>query len=101
MGDVVPKTPLGRVLGALVAFFGIGFFALPAGILGSGFVDVMKDLEDEVSQTGKVIEEKVDQLTLAVETLRQEQSEMRETQLQMLSLLQDLQYQRSRLCVTG
>ena len=42
-GDVSPITPLGRVLGALTAFVGIGFFALPAGIIGSGFVEVMMD----------------------------------------------------------
>merc|ERR1712176_1431317 len=46
-GDVVPHTPLGKVVGALSAFIGIGFFALPAGILGSGFVDVMNDAEEQ------------------------------------------------------
>ena len=34
-GDLAPATPLGRILGAVVALFGIGLFALPAGILGS------------------------------------------------------------------
>jgi voltage-gated potassium channel len=38
-GDVVPVTALGRVFGAIVALLGIGLFALPAGILGSAFVD--------------------------------------------------------------
>jgi voltage-gated potassium channel len=32
-GDVVPVTGLGRALGAVIALFGIGIFALPAGIL--------------------------------------------------------------------
>lgn len=36
-GDVAPITPLGRFLGAIVAVMGIGMFALPAGILASGF----------------------------------------------------------------
>ncbi|XP_063168350.1 potassium voltage-gated channel subfamily KQT member 4 [Candoia aspera] len=36
-GDKVPKTWLGRVLTACFALLGISFFALPAGILGSGF----------------------------------------------------------------
>ena len=36
-GDVVPVTPLGRVVGALVTLLGLGMFALPAAILGSGF----------------------------------------------------------------
>jgi voltage-gated potassium channel len=37
-GDVYPVTPLGKFLGAIIAILGIGMFALPAGILGSGFV---------------------------------------------------------------
>lgn len=41
-GDVVPTTPAGRVLGAVVAILGIGFFALPTGILGSGFVEELQ-----------------------------------------------------------
>nr|XP_032658581.1 potassium voltage-gated channel subfamily KQT member 4 isoform X10 [Chelonoidis abingdonii] len=36
-GDKTPNTWLGRVLAAGFALLGISFFALPAGILGSGF----------------------------------------------------------------
>jgi len=36
-GDVYPITPLGRFLGALVALLGVSLFALPAGVLASGF----------------------------------------------------------------
>ncbi|XP_018105067.1 potassium voltage-gated channel subfamily KQT member 4 isoform X3 [Xenopus laevis] len=36
-GDKTPHTWLGRVLAACFALLGISFFALPAGILGSGF----------------------------------------------------------------
>ena len=38
-GDVAPITPLGRILAGLIALLGVGIFALPAGILGSGFVE--------------------------------------------------------------
>jgi len=38
-GDIAPITPLGRVLGGLVAVLGIGLFALPASILASGFIE--------------------------------------------------------------
>jgi voltage-gated potassium channel len=38
-GDVYPKTPAGKVLGAIVAFVGIAMFALPAGILGAGYLE--------------------------------------------------------------
>lgn len=41
-GDVYPITPLGRFLGAIVALLGIGLFALPAGILASGFADEIR-----------------------------------------------------------
>ncbi|XP_015258486.1 PREDICTED: potassium voltage-gated channel subfamily KQT member 5-like isoform X2 [Cyprinodon variegatus] len=36
-GDKTPKTWTGRLLSAVFALLGISFFALPAGILGSGF----------------------------------------------------------------
>jgi len=38
-GDIVPQTPLGKFLGTLIALVGIGFFALPAGILAAGFAE--------------------------------------------------------------
>lgn len=53
-GDVVPVTPLGQVLGGLVAVLGIGMFALPAGILGSGLVDeIQKKQSDEQEEALK------------------------------------------------
>ena len=36
-GDVVPATDLGRAIGGLVMLFGLGMFALPIGIIASGF----------------------------------------------------------------
>ncbi|XP_043275109.1 potassium voltage-gated channel subfamily KQT member 1-like isoform X1 [Venturia canescens] len=36
-GDAVPKTWQGKVIASFCALLGISFFALPAGILGSGF----------------------------------------------------------------
>jgi voltage-gated potassium channel len=40
-GDMVPQTTVGRLLGGLIGFLGVVFFALPAGILGSGFTEVL------------------------------------------------------------
>jgi voltage-gated potassium channel len=37
-GDAVPITALGRLFGGVVAVLGVGMFALPAAILGAGFV---------------------------------------------------------------
>ena len=36
-GDTVPQTWKGKIIACFCAMFGISFFALPAGILGSGF----------------------------------------------------------------
>lgn len=41
-GDMCPVTPLGRILGGMVAILGIGMFALPAGILASGFGEALQ-----------------------------------------------------------
>ncbi len=40
-GDVVPITPLGKVLGAFLGMVGVGMVALPAGILASGFSEAL------------------------------------------------------------
>ncbi|MDR9402114.1 MAG: ion transporter [Halothece sp. Uz-M2-17] len=41
-GDVYPITLIGRILGAILAILGIGLFALPAGILASGFSEELQ-----------------------------------------------------------
>ncbi len=41
-GDVYPVTPLGKLLGAFIAILGVGIFALPAGIIASGFDSEIK-----------------------------------------------------------
>ncbi len=48
-GDVTPATPLGKLLGAGIAILGIGMFALPAGILASGFAQEIKKRDFIVS----------------------------------------------------
>ncbi|MGY6561504.1 MAG: ion transporter [Luteibaculaceae bacterium] len=44
-GDVTPITTVGKVLGGLIAVLGVGLFALPAGILASGFSTELEELE--------------------------------------------------------
>ncbi|MDO9539632.1 MAG: ion transporter [Methanocalculus sp.] len=47
-GDIVPITPLGKMLGSMIALIGIAIFALPAGILASGFSKALQiEIEDE------------------------------------------------------
>ncbi len=41
-GDIYPVTPLGKIIGGLVAILGVGMFAIPAGVLGAGFVEEMQ-----------------------------------------------------------
>lgn len=42
-GDVYPVTVLGRVAAGFLALLGIGLFALPTAILGSGLVEAVQD----------------------------------------------------------
>ena len=46
-GDAVPVTPLGRILAAVTALCGIGFIALPTGILASAFSDALRRAREE------------------------------------------------------
>ena len=41
-GDIAPVTPLGRATGALGAVLGILTFAMPAGIIASGFIEELR-----------------------------------------------------------
>jgi voltage-gated potassium channel len=63
-GDIIPITPLGRLLGSIVAMTGIALFAIPAGIFASGFVEELRkkgEVKDEVCpHCGKNIREPVD-----------------------------------------
>ena len=45
-GDVYPVTPTGKIIGGVIAFLGIGLFALPAGILASGFTEESRRHQD-------------------------------------------------------
>ncbi|MBT4498047.1 MAG: ion transporter [Gemmatimonadetes bacterium] len=45
-GDASPVTGLGQFIAAVIAILGIGMFALPAGILGAGFVEELQKKEE-------------------------------------------------------
>lgn len=48
-GDVYPVTALGKFLGGAIAILGIGLFALPTGILASGFSELLaKDKQNVI-----------------------------------------------------
>jgi voltage-gated potassium channel len=44
-GDMTPTTPIGQVIGGIVAFIGICALALPVGILSTGFFEELNRVE--------------------------------------------------------
>jgi len=55
-GDISPITPLGKFLGGVIAIMGVGLFALPAGILASGFSSEIEDINiDELGNENKKV----------------------------------------------
>lgn len=50
--DTPPITPLGQVIAFVIGILGVAIFAIPAGIIGGAFSDVMADeqTEDEVRE---------------------------------------------------
>ncbi len=49
-GDVVPVTGVGKLLAGVISILSIGFFALPTGILGSGFQEAVRHPRHAVRQ---------------------------------------------------
>jgi voltage-gated potassium channel len=52
-GDLVPITPLGKFLGGMFAIAGVGLLALPAGILSSGFFEMMHNTNGKKKDSKK------------------------------------------------
>lgn len=46
-GDIYPVTDWGRFIGSVVVILGIGLFALPTGVLASGFAEVLAKSKEE------------------------------------------------------
>ncbi len=46
-GDVFPITGVGKILSAIIALIGIGFIALPTGIISSAFIGKIQELKAE------------------------------------------------------
>ena len=72
-GDVYPITPLGRAMGGVFAVIGVGLFALPAGIVASGFSEEIRrrdEADDRCPHCGKAPNEAIDPGGLAVRAQR-------------------------------
>ncbi len=44
-GDIYPITPLGKAMGIVIAFLGVGIVAIPTGIISAGFVEQYSRLQ--------------------------------------------------------
>lgn len=60
-GDVVPLTPMGKVIGGAIAIIGIGMVALPAGLLAAAFSEQLHERERlfEVEVEQKLVDGKI------------------------------------------
>ena len=70
-GDVVPVTPWGKFLGAMIGVIGLGMVALPAGILASGF-------DNALHRRRAMLEEKVHAALADGEISAEEQEDLEE-----------------------
>lgn len=75
-GDIVPVTPYGKALGAIIGIVGLGMVALPAGILASGFSNALhrrrQQLEDKVSDIlsdGVITDDEEEELAVLLSNL--------------------------------
>ena len=44
-GDIYPKTVMGKILGIIISFLGVGMVAIPTGIISAGFVEQYQKLK--------------------------------------------------------
>ena len=45
-GDIYPITTLGKVIGIILTFLGVGMVAVPTGILSAGFIEHLSEIEE-------------------------------------------------------
>jgi len=55
-GDIFPITALGKFLAAIIAVLGIGIVAIPAGVIASGFIEIIHKSECVCPNCGEIIE---------------------------------------------
>jgi voltage-gated potassium channel len=49
-GDIYPITVLGKIVGVFIAILGIGFFAVPTGIISAGFVEEVSNEKEALNE---------------------------------------------------
>ena len=55
-GDVYPITGIGKFLSAIIALIGIGFVALPTGIISSAFIERVQKEKEEKKKENEICE---------------------------------------------
>ena len=61
-GDIYPITALGKILGIVITFLGVGMVAIPTGIISAGFVEQYSHMQN----SGRVAREKIFNLSRSV-----------------------------------
>lgn len=85
-GDVFPITPLGKVLSSFIAVLGLGLFAIPTGILASGFSEQLQQQQStSVSESLLQAEQERGALVRELEIMR----ELVKTKDEMILLLKN------------
>ncbi len=55
-GDIYPITAIGKFFSAIIALSGIAMFALPAGIIGSSFIEERQKAREKAADQKQVID---------------------------------------------
>ena len=53
-GDVVPVTPIGKVIATIIMLIGVGLVALPAGMLAARFGEELRERKDNLDSKIKI-----------------------------------------------
>ena len=90
-GDIYPITPLGRLLGALIAFSGIAAVAVPTGIITAGLSNVMERTKESAKDCGEAAcrHDKAEELCRALS----ENKEVLENILEIVAMRQNKEQQ--------
>ncbi|MBA7542348.1 hypothetical protein ES705_34669 [subsurface metagenome] len=76
-GDIYPITPLGKFLGAIIAFLGIGMFAIPAGILSSGLVEAIQGKNRISSKAKRLSKNEIEELLKDKQSIKELKEELK------------------------
>ena len=67
--DYQPVTVMGRIISTIIGVLGIAIFAVPAGLIGSGFLEAVEkdnkkqEIEENIEKVGLAFERKLDRYT--------------------------------------